>query len=214
MGSLVWFAEKNSSPDHFNPDDPLKGIANGVWFALVTMTTVGYGDMAPKTLAGKVIVGIWMVIALIITTSLIAGIASTLTIGGLSSSEISTAEGMSAKRIAVIKNSPAEKLVLQYNGNAVSVPSLEEAFQLLKEEKVDAVTYDRPQIRYYLKNNPESNIVLSTTEYMPQRYGFALAKDSDLVTAINISLLHFQEDGTIDEINNKWLSEMDLSKSE
>lgn len=212
VGTLVWFAERNSSPDHFSPHDPLKGIANGVWFALVTMTTVGYGDMAPKTLAGKVIAGIWMVIALIITTSLIAGIASTLTIGGLSSSEISTAEGMNSKRIAVIKNSPAEKLILQYNGNAVPVLSLEDAFQLLEDEKVDAVTYDRPQIMYYLKSHPGNNVVLSTTEYMPQRYGFALPKDSELVSIINISLLHFQEDGTIDDINNKWLSEVNASK--
>jgi polar amino acid transport system substrate-binding protein len=53
VGTLVWLAERRAPHTNF-PRDPARGIANGIWFAIVTMSTVGYGDLTPKTrLAGR-----------------------------------------------------------------------------------------------------------------------------------------------------------------
>ncbi|MGO2102628.1 MAG: ion channel [Psychroflexus halocasei] len=44
------------------------------------MTTVGYGDKSPLSLGGRIVGLIWMFMAVIILSSLTAGIASALTV--------------------------------------------------------------------------------------------------------------------------------------
>ena len=204
VGSLIWLAERKVSPDQF-PARPLTGIFNGIWFALVTMTTVGYGDKAPKTVAGKIVSGVWMVIALLTATSLIAGLSSTITVNRLSSSTINTAEQMRGKEVAVIEGSPAEQFVREYSGKVVTVASLEDAFDLLEKREVAAIAYDRPQLMYYLNENPDTEIAISNAEYMPQGYGFAFQRTAGTAVSVNIQLLHLQESGEVDEIVEDWL---------
>ncbi|KAK3086987.1 hypothetical protein FSP39_000068 [Pinctada imbricata] len=49
FAALIYYAEKIE----YNPHNDFESIPLGLWWAIVTMTTVGYGDMAPKTYLGK-----------------------------------------------------------------------------------------------------------------------------------------------------------------
>lgn len=42
-GHVVWLVERRRNPDHF-PRAYVPGVTQGMWWAAVTMTTVGYGD--------------------------------------------------------------------------------------------------------------------------------------------------------------------------
>ena len=47
-GSLIISLVESKNPQGFN------NVGNSLWWTIVTMTTVGYGDMTPQTLTGRI----------------------------------------------------------------------------------------------------------------------------------------------------------------
>ena len=206
VGTLIWLAEREASPEQF-PRQATTGIANGMWLAIVTMSTTGYGDRAPVTFWGRIIAGSWMVISIIFATTMVAGIASTLTLSGLETTTITNIKQVSGKKVATIKNSPAGNFVKEYNAKQISVDNLQAAFQKLKDKEVVAIVYDRPQLLYFLKQHPGNDIQVGTEEYFKQGYGFAFQKNSSLLSRANVILLNLSEQNRITSITNEWLGE-------
>ena len=58
FGIIAWWFERKKNPENFRPG--LEGIWDGLWWSVVTMTTVGYGDKTPKSNGGKMVALIWM----------------------------------------------------------------------------------------------------------------------------------------------------------
>lgn len=50
--SLLYMAEKDAQPEHFG------SIPDAMWWAVVTLTTVGYGDIYPITVMGRILAAI------------------------------------------------------------------------------------------------------------------------------------------------------------
>ncbi|MGA1583942.1 MAG: ion transporter [Saprospiraceae bacterium] len=57
-GIIIFYAENPAQPESFN------NMGNSIWWALETLTTVGYGDIAPVTPFGKVIASFVAVIGI------------------------------------------------------------------------------------------------------------------------------------------------------
>jgi voltage-gated potassium channel len=55
---LMFFSEHDAQPDRFS------SIPATLWWSVVTLTTVGYGDIYPVTTMGKVIAGIISVLGI------------------------------------------------------------------------------------------------------------------------------------------------------
>ncbi|KOC68214.1 Potassium voltage-gated channel protein Shal [Habropoda laboriosa] len=52
FATVMFYAEKNVDGTNFT------SIPAAFWYTIVTMTTLGYGDMVPKTIAGKIVGGV------------------------------------------------------------------------------------------------------------------------------------------------------------
>lgn len=204
VGTLLWLAERKRSPDQF-PSKITDGIGTGMWLAIVTMSTTGYGDKAPITLWGRIIAGSWMIISIIFATSMVAGIASTLTLTSLGSSTISNIEQLSGRKVATISPSPSEAFLKTHNARITATDNLMEAMDLLKSKEVNAVVYDRPQLLYYIKNHKDDNLFIAKAEYFKQGYGFAFPEDSKLIYEVNRTLLELAENQQTTNIIHHYL---------
>ena len=79
IGTVIWLLERRHNPDHFRPQ-PVKGIGDGIWWAAVTMTTVGYGDKTPMTWAGRLMSLVWMFGSIFFIAFFAAVLASSFTV--------------------------------------------------------------------------------------------------------------------------------------
>jgi voltage-gated potassium channel len=69
VGAIVM---RLADPDNF----PSVGL--GIWWALQTVTTVGYGDVVPTTTAGRFVGGVEMVLGVAFIAFVTAGVTSTV----------------------------------------------------------------------------------------------------------------------------------------
>ncbi len=56
--SLIFFAENEAQPDTF------ANIPQAMWWSVITLTTVGYGDVFPVTVAGRLLAGLIAVVGI------------------------------------------------------------------------------------------------------------------------------------------------------
>jgi voltage-gated potassium channel len=68
--SLAYLLERNAQPEAFG------SIPAALWWAIVTVTTTGYGDAVPQTIAGRMLAGVVMVSGILVF-ALWAGILAT-----------------------------------------------------------------------------------------------------------------------------------------
>ena len=206
VGSLIWLAERRSNSEQF-PVEPLPGIASGMWFALVTLTTVGYGDKAPMTKIGRGLTSVWMVISLIAVSSLTASLASafTLFVSGTTNESITDPAQLNGQRAAVLEGTSGEELAEEQNMRIVPSQTLGDAIETVLTNRADAVIFDRPAIRYHLKNNPELAVQLAPFTLAEQTYGFAFRTGDPLRTPLNISILKLQRSGAMEDVSKRLL---------
>ncbi|XQW84526.1 transporter substrate-binding domain-containing protein [Thalassotalea piscium] len=187
VGLIAWFFEHKANPEQFG-GSRANGLFSGFWWAMVTMTTVGYGDVAPRTVGGRLIGMVWMLTALIIVSFFTASITSALTIGQLNS-KLNNANDLAGMKIASVTGSTSASWLDNRKLKFNDVSNLSEALQNLSDGKVDVVVYDAPLLRWTIKQEHEGTLQVLPITLARQDYVFALPNNSSLRESINESLL-------------------------
>ncbi len=205
VGFLFWAVEGRKYPDDYGKG-VVKGTASGVWLAVVTMTTVGYGDYAPRTPVGRFVIGSWMVISLILATSFVAGIATTFSRTSNDDKTITSLNHLQNKRVAVPNYKKIINKIKDAEGTPVPVQDVSEGYKLLLEKKVDALIYDEIPLEYIFAADKKDDYVLSKKRIEPQYYGFLFPIGSKLKRKVDLQIIKLQEDQEISRIVDDWIS--------
>ena len=159
VAHAIWFLEKSDNDPTSFPTDYKRGILDAYWWAVVTMTTVGYGDKCPKKIIGRVIASIWMIIGIIWFAAFTATLTSSLTINRIGQGEINGLNDLGNKRVSVIKGTTSESFIRYYDVTVMLAETFDNLIRGLKTENVDAVVYDAPALMYIAKKDPAIKVV-------------------------------------------------------
>ena len=187
VGALVWMFERRRNKEMFG-GTVKQGLASSFWWAAVTMTTVGYGDKAPITPAGRFVGLIWMFASIIVLSAFIATISSALTVHGMSDS-IDGPEDLGGVRVVSVAGSASAEWLRANRISFSGRVNLEEALDALRRGFADAAVYDAPLIEYRIRQDPESRIVMLPRNFDLQPYAFAVPQGSERLESLNRVLL-------------------------
>ena len=178
FGFLVWHFENKVNPQNFRTG--YKGIWDGLWWAVVTMTTVGYGDKTPKSRGGKIVALVWMFSGLLFISGLTASVASTLTVDQLTA-QTSNFEDFKDRKIGTIQRSSSEQYLKDnFFKNVQRFENVPSGLDALANHELEAFVYDEPIVKYQIKNEDRySNLEVLPTKFKVQFYAFALSQKHD-----------------------------------
>ncbi len=177
VGVLMWLIERRRNRTMFHPG--AQGIGDGIWWSAVTMTTVGYGDKAPRTKMGRVVGFFWMFVAIVLVSGLTAYITSSLT-NSDSSEEIATVADLRNYKVATVAESSTEEYLRIFKVEQSGYSDLDKALEAVNRGDVDVVVYDRPILTYFLRRGAYQELSLSSNNLKRDYYCFTYPKGSAL----------------------------------
>ena len=175
FGTIAWLFERKGNPDQFRKG--WKGLWDGLWWSVVTVTTVGYGDKAPKSGGGKLFAFIWMFTGLFMISLLTASVASSLTVTELKTNP-QKLNDFKELPVGTVKNTSTQEFLsrnLFHDVNAFE--TVEKGLSSLAMKEITAFMYDEPILRYRMQMNPQcEDCELLAAKFNLQYYAFALPK--------------------------------------
>jgi polar amino acid transport system substrate-binding protein len=204
VAHLVWWIERDDKDPHGFPTAYARGIIDAYWWAVVTMSTVGYGDKRPKRIGGRFIAAIWMFIGIIWFAGLTATLSSSLTVERIHHGEISDLPDLYGRKVAVIEDTTSEDFLQYHNVEIVLTSSFDDLLANLKDGRADAIVYDAPPLMYAAKLDPAIKVVGSI--FAHQSYGIVFPNTGGeaLKELFDFEIMKSRQNGEYQKIYSKW----------
>jgi ABC-type amino acid transport substrate-binding protein len=187
VGALVWVFERRNNAQHFNPH-PVQGVADGVWWAAVTLTTTGYGDKVPVSWRGRSVAVVWMFASNFCIAFFSAALASSFIVGRLKTG-ITGPDDLPRARVAAVAGSAGAQWLGLQQMSARSYPFVIQASKALQRGDVDALIYEKAILGHMIKEYGWRELQVLPHTLAVREYAIAVPTDSPLKEPINRALL-------------------------
>src|SRR4029077_12109927 len=123
-------------------------LRDGLYWAVVTMTTVGYGDKTPKTTGGRVVAIARMLSSLVLVSLLSTSLVSRLTADRVESRDGAASIDLRAKKLAAVARSSGAEYLDKLHLSYTSYKDLPEALDSLVNGQSGAVVNSVGALQY------------------------------------------------------------------
>jgi ABC-type amino acid transport substrate-binding protein len=203
-GHIIWIVERSSKQRatsfHRNY---FPGVFEGMYWALITASTIGYGDKVPKRWIGRILTAVIIITFLPLFGYFIAQLSSDLTMQNLKIN-INGPQDLRGRTVGVVRGTTSQDYMQKEPAYVDAFDSVEDAFEALLKGSVDAVVYDAPNLLYYANDKGKGKVSVVGKLFEPQDYGIALPEGSPLRERINRALLRMVESDELENVKKKW----------
>jgi len=205
MAHIIWLVERNGN--EAIPKAYLPGIWESMWYALSTVATLEYGAAEkPRSILKRIVAMVMVVLGIVLIAQFTAAITASLTVQQLGGT-INGPGDLSGHKVATVSLTTAAKYLDNHGIGYEGVSRITEAYPLLESGQVDAIVFDAPVLEYYAANQANGKMRVVGPVFNTQFYAFALQEGSPMRKTINQALLTMMEDGSYQQIYQKWFGE-------
>ncbi|WP_197023840.1 transporter substrate-binding domain-containing protein [Microbulbifer sp. HZ11] len=152
---------------------------------------------------GKIWAGIWLVCGVAVVSFITASITSVMTSLALTS-QVNGLRDLPGKTVGVLSGSVAEEYAQENGISTRAYESTEQTVSALRAGEIDAIVGDSPVLAYFAFQNPELGLRLVGKLFNPDKYAFAVPKDSPLGRPLSVEIIAAHEQGTIMDLREEY----------
>ncbi len=204
---LIWLAERKRNGQEF-PRTYLDGIDDAMWWAIVTFTTVGYGDKAPVTGLGRLTGVAWMVVGITMCGILTGHMANSFE-SASNVQTVTTAEDLHGKKICGYASTFRSWYLPESIGyERIVAPNINVCGEKMQADREVLTVMEQPTSMYFLKTDEWA--AAASIEYsqpiatMP--IGVAYPKGSSLRDELDAEFLKLFETPMLQSLDDRWFS--------
>jgi polar amino acid transport system substrate-binding protein len=202
-GITVWLFERHRNREMFG-DGTVEGIGHGIWWAAVTMTTVGYGDKAPKTIGGRIVAFIWMIFSVIFIASFTAHITTLLTVGELRG-KVRGFNDLYHARVGSISGSEGFSFLAKKGIAVISFNSIQEGLLAVDSKRIDAFVLNELILKHMVKSEFPGRVQVLPGTIDEYFVSIALQQNSPFRKPINKAMLKYMMTENWTELQNRYI---------
>jgi len=200
---LVWYLERRQKDGIIPTDKYYPGILYAMYWAAATLAT--QAEQAPRHWLARVVTVLWMFTGVVFVAFYTAQLAATLTVQQIQGG-INGPDDLQGKRVATTRGSTAAAALRELRAQVHEVARIEEAYQALHDKQVDAVVFDAPVLLFYAAKEGKGRVHMVGSAFRKEDYGIVFQRNHPLRKQVNVALLTLREDGTYQQLYDKWFA--------
>jgi ABC-type amino acid transport substrate-binding protein len=187
-GVLIWLFERRWNKAQAS-ETSIGTVFEGLYWAVVTMTTVGYGDKTPRTHSGRAIAVAWMMGSLVLISLLSTSLVAQLTADQIDDARPVALHDLAGMRLAAAASSSGAEFLAGSDVAFHPYPSLDAALSALAAQRADAVINSVGTLEWAVASGYRGTIEVRTGLLASSLMGFAIPPGSPLLVPLDESLV-------------------------